>query len=276
MRLTRTSADGEGGFPGTLPVTVVYTLDNRDRLQMDYTRHDRQADPRQPDQPRLLQPGRRGLRVDREPPAAVERRPLHAGRRDADPDRRAGPRRGHAVRLPRLPGHRRPHPRQPRAARLRARLRPQLRAEPEPRRRPEHRRATGRPVQRAHADGADRGARASSSTRATSSTGRCTARAAASTARETACAWRPSTSRTRRTSRTSPRPSSARGRRTRRRPSTRSRPSAATTSSPPRPGGRRGFGRGAAVRRARLAILWTPGSAVTTSAEQIGRRDGRR
>jgi aldose 1-epimerase len=36
VKLTYTSADGEGGFPGTVPVKVVYSLDNHNRLWIRY------------------------------------------------------------------------------------------------------------------------------------------------------------------------------------------------------------------------------------------------
>ena len=139
LKLTRTSAAGEGcvnpptactGYPGNLQVKVVYTLDKArrpaDRLQGD----DRQGDGRQPHQPRVLEPVGRGHRDDLRPPADAQRQQVHAGRLDADPDRRDAGRGRHAVRLPDPARDRRADPRRQPAADVRPGLRPQLGARP--------------------------------------------------------------------------------------------------------------------------------------------------
>ena len=70
---------------------------------------DRQGDAGQPHQPQLLQPGRRRQRRHPRPRADDRGRPVHAGRRHADPDRRAEAGEGHALRLHHADRDRRAH-----------------------------------------------------------------------------------------------------------------------------------------------------------------------
>ena len=204
-------------------VEVTYTLTDDNEIVIDYEATTDKADDRQPDQPRLLQPRRRGHRRRSTTTCSAQRRSLHpvdptliptgeiapvAGTpfdfRNADRDRRAHPRRtssscvigrgyDHNWVLNRAePGR---HVADPGRARPRSRQRT--------------RRSRSAPP-----------SRASSSTPATSSTARSSARAATCTGRATGSRSRPSTTRTRRTTRTSPRPCSGPARCTTRRRST--------------------------------------------------------
>ena len=80
--------DGEEGYPGPLPVEVVYRLDNDNQLHIDYKATTDKPTVDQPHQPRLLEPRGRGVGDDLRPRAAAQREPLHAGGLDADPDGR--------------------------------------------------------------------------------------------------------------------------------------------------------------------------------------------
>ncbi len=201
------------GYPGDLTRRGHLHARQQQRPALRLHGHDRRADGRQPHQPLLLEPGRRGLGDDLRPPAAAQRRPLHARRRDPDPDGRHHPGR---------PGRRSTSRASTRSASASAATTRSSsigrgydhnwvlnRAQAPPAsstwRPPSSTRRSGR-----RADDPDHRSPGSSSTRATSSTARSTARAAASTARATGWRWRPSTSPTRRTSRTSRRRSSIR------------------------------------------------------------------
>ena len=108
VKLTYTSPDGDQGYPGTLDVTVVYTLTEQNEMKIEYTADHGSADAGQPHAPHLLQPGRGRLRRRAGPRASIERLALHAVGRQRSPHRpdRAGER--YAVRLPRADGHRQP------------------------------------------------------------------------------------------------------------------------------------------------------------------------
>ena len=104
VQLTLVSPNGDGsgaagspgctaactGYPAQLTVKVTYTLNNHDQLGIHYNAHQRQQEPvhgAQPDQPQLLQPGRRGLGrgLGLPPVRADQREPVLADRLDPDP-----------------------------------------------------------------------------------------------------------------------------------------------------------------------------------------------
>ena len=114
VAFTRTSADGEEGYPGNLACEVTYTLTDENELIVDYHATTDKATPVNLTQHSYFNLAGEGGRHPR-PRADDQRRSLHAGRRDADSDRRAGAGRGHAVRLPPANGDRRAH----RSARIR-------------------------------------------------------------------------------------------------------------------------------------------------------------
>ena len=62
LELSLTSDDGDEHYPGRLEVVVRYTLTRAQRAAHRLPRHDRPRHRRQPDTPRLLQPGRRRQR----------------------------------------------------------------------------------------------------------------------------------------------------------------------------------------------------------------------
>jgi len=97
LRLTYSSPDGEEGYPGRLDTTVVYTLTHDNALKIDY-----RAKTDKPTVVNLTNHAYFNLSGEASATSSpttcwTERRPLHRGRRDADPDRRAGPGEGDAA-----------------------------------------------------------------------------------------------------------------------------------------------------------------------------------
>ena len=122
--------DGEEGYPGTVPLRVVYSVTDDNEFVIEYhATAVGQGDGGQFHHAHVLQSGGPGQRRRSGPRRHHQRRQLHAHRRDADPDRRNQAGQGHAHGLHQAREARRAHRAGLRAAEARHRLRPQLRAE---------------------------------------------------------------------------------------------------------------------------------------------------
>ena len=126
VAFTRTSPDGEEGYPGTVQVRVSYMLNDANELSIEYPRHHRQGDADQPDPAHLFQSRRSQRGTDRRSRADDRRRSVHAGGCDADPDRRARASGRHAARFPPAGADRGAHRRPASTNQVRHGLRPQL------------------------------------------------------------------------------------------------------------------------------------------------------
>ena len=186
---THTSPDGHEGYPGTLAARVAYTLTDGNELIVDYS-----ATTDQPTIVNMTQHSYFNLAGDGSGDILGHRLTLHADRYtpvDATqiPTGELAPVEGTPFDFRRETRDWRAHRLRLSAAQDEWRLRPQLRAVTKWRR-PRARGANRRACDRPDDGGGDDRARACSSTRATSSTGRCPAKAATSTARAAGSASR--------------------------------------------------------------------------------------
>ena len=111
VRFHFVSPDGDQKYPGDARhhrhLHPRQPQQSADALRGDH----RRPDDRQPDQPRLLEPGRRGLGRHQRPQAAAQGQPLHAGQRHPDPHRGHRPGGRHADGLHQVDQDRQAHPR---------------------------------------------------------------------------------------------------------------------------------------------------------------------
>ncbi len=131
VAFSRTSPDGEEGFPGTLKVRVTYILTDQNGLIVEYEATTDKATPVNLTQHSYFNLAGEGSGTILDHQLTINARSLHAGHGFVDPHGRAGASRWYAVRFQEADAHRRADRSAARAAEERQGLRPQLGAEPQ-------------------------------------------------------------------------------------------------------------------------------------------------